>query len=139
MRLRAAEQSSYYFDVLIRCGRFLMYIVYVYLDVLISHAGRLITGSSGHSVKMWSVVGVEDMRLPGRNNTLASQGLTMDDEMNLDGVIVSAAFDDTMDLVGKSIACQHFEQKSFIMSIRIFVTYEHNGSCVYVNIRLFGT
>ena len=88
----------------------LMYIVYIYLDVLISHAGRLITGSSGHSVKMWSVVGVEDMRLPGRNNTLASQGLTMDDEMNLDGAIVSAAFDDTMDLVGKTIACQHFEQ-----------------------------
>jgi hypothetical protein len=48
---------------------------------------------------MWSVVGVEEMRLPGQSNSLSRQGLTMDDEMNLDGAIVSAAFDDTMDLV----------------------------------------
>ena len=57
------------------------------------------TGSAGRSLRMWSVVGVGELRLPGENNAMRSGGLTMEDEMNLDGPITVAAFDDTMDMV----------------------------------------
>ena len=39
------------------------------------------------------------MRLPGELNMMRSQGLAMEDEMNLDGAITAAAFDDTLDMV----------------------------------------
>ena len=48
---------------------------------------------------MWSVTGVDEFRLPADSCGLQNDGITMDDEMNLDGAIVSAAFDDTLDLV----------------------------------------
>ncbi len=68
-------------------------------DILISRRGRLITGSAGHSLKLWSVVGVGEMKLPGEQYQMRGGGLTMEDEMNLDGLLIAAAFDDTMDLV----------------------------------------
>ena len=68
-------------------------------DVLISCRGRLITGGASHSLRLWSVVGIGEMRLPGDHNKMRSQGLTMEDEMMLGGAVVSAAFDDTMDMV----------------------------------------
>ena len=64
-----------------------------------AHAGRLITGSSGRSLRVWSVVGVGELRLPGDYNSIQKGGLTMEDEMNLDGPITTAAFDETMDMV----------------------------------------
>ena len=67
--------------------------------VLICRGGRLLTGSVGHNLRMWSVVGVGEMRLPGDNNNMRGGGLTMEDEMNLDGEIVSAAFDESLDMV----------------------------------------
>ena len=53
----------------------------------------------GKNVRIWSVVGVGEMRLPGENYNVRSGGLTMEDEMNLDGAIVSATFDEAMDMV----------------------------------------
>ena len=42
-----------------------------------------------------------DMRGTGSGGTSQSNAaLTMDDEMNLDGMVTAAAFDDTMDMVG---------------------------------------
>lgn len=49
---------------------------------------------------MWSVVGVGEMRLPGETQNIRTGGLTMEDEMNTDGAVVSAAFDDAMEMVG---------------------------------------
>lgn len=68
-------------------------------DILVSRRGRLVTGGSGHSLRLWSVVGIGEMKMPSDSNALHSQGLTMEDEMNLDGLITSASFDDTMDVV----------------------------------------
>ena len=45
------------------------------------------------------MVGVGELKLPGENPTVRGGGLTMEDEMNLDGIITAACFDDTMDMV----------------------------------------
>lgn len=68
------------------------------IDVLVSKAGRLVSGSASRSLKLWSVIGVGELRLPGDNNNMRTGGLTMEDEMNLDGPITVAVFDDTMDM-----------------------------------------
>ena len=57
----------------------------------------------GKNVRIWSVVGVGEMRLPGENYNVRSGGLTMEDEMNLDGAIVSATFDEAMDMVSLAL------------------------------------
>ena len=67
---------------------------------MISRGNQLLTGSVGKNVRIWSVVGVGEMRLPGEHYNVRSGGLTMEDEMNLDGAVVSAAFDEAMDMVG---------------------------------------
>lgn len=68
-------------------------------DVLISRGNLLLTGSVGKNLRVWSVVGVGEMKLPGENYNVRTGGLTMEDEMNLDGAIISAAFDEAMDMV----------------------------------------
>lgn len=68
-------------------------------DTLISRGNQLLTGSVGKNVRIWSVVGVGEMRLPGDHGNMRSGGLTMEDEMNLDGAITAAAFDEAMDMV----------------------------------------
>ena len=73
------------------------------LDTLISRGNQLLTGSVGKNVRIWSVVGVGEMRLPGENYNVRSVGLTMEDEMNLDGAIVSATFDEAMDMVSLAL------------------------------------
>ena len=69
--------------------------------MLISRSGRLVTGGANRSLKLWSVVGVGELKLPGESNALRRGGLTMEDEMNLDGCIVSASFDDTLDMASE--------------------------------------
>jgi len=39
------------------------------------------------------------MRLPGESCRLASNGLVMEDEMTLDGAIISASFDEALETV----------------------------------------
>ena len=73
------------------------------IDVVIHRAGRLITAGTGCTVKLWSVVGVPELRQAGDQavNTGAPPpggGLTVEDEMTLDGAITAAAFDDTLDM-----------------------------------------
>jgi hypothetical protein len=47
---------------------------------------------------MWTLAGVGDMRT-GDNPSMPVGGLTMEDEMNLDGSVVAAAFDESLDMV----------------------------------------
>lgn len=62
-------------------------------------SGRLLTGSAGKNLRVWSVVGVGELKLPGDHYNMRTDGLTMEDEMNLDGSIVTAAFDEALDMV----------------------------------------
>ena len=66
------------------------------------------TGSAGRNLRMWSVVGLPEMRLPGENNNMRQGGLTMEDEMTLDGAITATEFDDTLDMV-----CEDYYRRIF--------------------------
>ena len=43
-----------------------------FVDVIVCHRGSLITGSSSGHLRLWSVVGVGEMRLPGENDVYVS-------------------------------------------------------------------
>ncbi|XP_013393033.1 WD repeat-containing protein 90-like [Lingula anatina] len=68
------------------------------IGAVVCRSGRLVTGSVGHNLRLWSVVGIGELKLPGSHYTMRQEGLTMEDEMNLDGPISCAAFDDTLDM-----------------------------------------
>ena len=70
--------------------------------MLCCRGGRLVTGGASCNLRMWTVVGVGEMRLPGEQDCVRQGGLTMEDEMTLDGAVVSAAFDDTLDMVSNN-------------------------------------
>jgi len=59
-----------------------------------------VTCSSGGSVRLWSVINVSEIKQaaqrPGNDSAL---GVTMEDEMTLDGPVSSASFDDTLEMV----------------------------------------
>ena len=64
--------------------------------------GRLITGGAGGAVRLWGVCNVGELK-QSDTQAFGSEGLTMEDEMNVDGAIVSAAFDDTLDMVSEEM------------------------------------
>ncbi|CAH3162897.1 unnamed protein product [Porites lobata] len=74
------------------------------IDLIMGHGGTLIAGSSSGNLRLWSVVGVSEMRLPGESTRLSSNGLVMEDEMTLDGAITSASFDEALEtgIIGTS-------------------------------------
>ncbi|XP_035829418.1 WD repeat-containing protein 90 [Aplysia californica] len=69
---------------------------------LVCRHSRLMTASAGHAIKLWSVAGVSHTRpangRPAAQGHTATAGLTMEDEMALDGPITCAEFDDTLDM-----------------------------------------
>lgn len=65
---------------------------------MICRNGRLLTGSVGKNLRMWTLTGVSSMR-SADNPSMPIGGLTMEDEMNLDGSVVAAAFDESLDMV----------------------------------------
>lgn len=71
----------------------------VCVGLLVCKGARLITGSRERRVCLWSAVGVSEMKLPGQHNNMRTGGLTIDDEMILDGAITAGCFDDTLDMV----------------------------------------
>lgn len=68
------------------------------IDVIMCRSGRLLTGSIGKNLRVWSIVGVGELKLPGEHYNMRTGGLTMEDEMNLDGSIVTAMFDEALDM-----------------------------------------
>lgn len=74
------------------------------IGVLMGHGGTLIAGSTTGNLRLWSTVGVNEMRLPGEPSRLSSNGLVMEDEMTLDGAIISASFDEGLEtgIIGTS-------------------------------------
>ncbi|KAL3876292.1 hypothetical protein ACJMK2_034157, partial [Sinanodonta woodiana] len=107
------------------------------IDFLVCRGGQLLTGSKGRNLRMWSVVGVGEMRLPGDHNSMRNGGLTMEDEMNLDGSIVSLAFDDAMDMgiVGTSVGTLWYINWGERTSVRLVSGHKNkvNGLSVYEN------
>jgi hypothetical protein len=71
-------------------------------DLLVSRRGRLLTAGSGNSVRLWSVVSINELKLTAQNTVSGSDsatGVVLEDEMTLDAPAVSVAFDDSLDMV----------------------------------------
>ncbi|CAL1536659.1 unnamed protein product [Lymnaea stagnalis] len=64
---------------------------------LVSRHSRLMTASCSKTLRLWSVGRVRDMKMT-QSLQKASLGVTMEDEMSLDGAITCAEFDDTLDM-----------------------------------------
>uniref|UniRef100_A0A4W3JY68 WD repeat domain 90 n=1 Tax=Callorhinchus milii TaxID=7868 RepID=A0A4W3JY68_CALMI len=57
---------------------------------------RLMTGSNAKKVRLWTVTAVQEMRLEGTG--ARSSSVLLEHEMVLDGTVISAVFDDIMDM-----------------------------------------
>ena len=73
---------------------------------LVSRQSRLLTCGVSGNLRLWSVAVMADMKqsagrpaAQGISSYGQSQGITMDDEMSLDGAVTCAQFDDTLDMV----------------------------------------
>ncbi|XP_048238655.1 WD repeat-containing protein 90-like isoform X1 [Haliotis rufescens] len=104
------------------------------IGLLISRGGRLLTASVGRNVRLWSVVGVGEMRLPGESTGVRSGGLTMEDEMTLDGPITCTAFDDNLDMgiVGTGAGTLWYINWSERTSIRLVSGHMNKVNCLAV-------
>ncbi|KAI1896220.1 hypothetical protein AGOR_G00092560 [Albula goreensis] len=67
------------------------------IGVLVCRGDRLLTGSNTKRVRLWAVEAVQGMR-PGAESSEDSSKVLLEQEMTLDGTVVSAAFDDAMEM-----------------------------------------
>lgn len=70
------------------------------IGVLLCRGNRLLTGSNSKKLKLWSVTAVQNLR-PSNSETSSKRcdaKVLLEQEMMLDGTVVSAAFDDVMDM-----------------------------------------
>ncbi|XP_064594375.1 WD repeat-containing protein 90-like isoform X2 [Liolophura sinensis] len=89
------------------------------IDFLVCRHGRLLTASSGRNLRLWSVQDIEGLKSHGES--LHNGGLTMEDEMSLDGAVASIAFDDILEMgiVGTSSGTLWYINWSERTSIRL--------------------
>ncbi|XP_070810969.1 WD repeat-containing protein 90 [Pituophis catenifer annectens] len=66
------------------------------IGVLQCRHNRLVSGSNTKKIQMWSVAAVQELRVKGSD--ARSNSVLLEQEITLDGTIVSAAFDDAMDM-----------------------------------------
>uniref|UniRef100_A0A8C6VNU7 WD repeat domain 90 n=1 Tax=Naja naja TaxID=35670 RepID=A0A8C6VNU7_NAJNA len=66
------------------------------IGVLQCRHNRLVSGSNAKKIQIWSVAAVQELRVKGSD--ARSNSVLLEQEITLDGTIVSAAFDDGMDM-----------------------------------------
>ncbi|XP_053813526.1 WD repeat-containing protein 90 isoform X4 [Vidua chalybeata] len=66
------------------------------IGVLLCQHHRLLSGSNMKRIRLWSVATVQELRLKGPN--ARSGSVLLEHEITLDGTIVSAAFDDSLEM-----------------------------------------
>ncbi|KAM7007238.1 LOW QUALITY PROTEIN: WD repeat-containing protein 90 [Passerculus sandwichensis] len=66
------------------------------IGVLLCRHQRLLSGSNTKRIRLWSVGSVQELRLKGPN--ARSGSVLLEHEITLDGTIVSAAFDDSLEM-----------------------------------------
>ncbi|KAL7979088.1 hypothetical protein Chor_015112 [Crotalus horridus] len=66
------------------------------VGVLQCRHNRLVSGSNTKKIQIWSVAAVQELRVKGSD--ARSNSVLLEQEITLDGTIVSAAFDDGMDM-----------------------------------------
>ncbi|XP_019348592.1 WD repeat-containing protein 90 isoform X3 [Alligator mississippiensis] len=66
------------------------------IGVLVCHGNKLVSGSNTKRIRLWSVASVQELRLKGSG--ARSSSVLLEHEMTLDGTIVSATFDDSLEM-----------------------------------------
>uniref|UniRef100_A0A803T0D0 WD repeat-containing protein 90 n=1 Tax=Anolis carolinensis TaxID=28377 RepID=A0A803T0D0_ANOCA len=66
------------------------------IGILQCHGNRLVSGSNTKKIQLWSVLAVQELRVKG--SSARSSSVLLEQEMTLDGTIVSAMFDNCMDM-----------------------------------------
>ncbi|XP_063791128.1 WD repeat-containing protein 90 isoform X4 [Pseudophryne corroboree] len=66
------------------------------IGVLLCRGNRLVTGSNTRRIRLWSVAAVQELREKG--SEASSSSVLMEQEMTLDGAVVSATFDDALEM-----------------------------------------
>ncbi|XP_039416096.1 WD repeat-containing protein 90 isoform X3 [Corvus cornix cornix] len=66
------------------------------IGVLVCRHKRLVSGSNTKRIRLWSVATVQELRLKGPDTRSGS--VLLEHEITLDGTIVSAAFDDSLEM-----------------------------------------
>ncbi|XP_062848748.1 WD repeat-containing protein 90 [Trichomycterus rosablanca] len=68
------------------------------IGVLLCRGNRLLTGSNSKKLRLWSVTAVQNQTNKETANLNRNAQVLLDQEMVLDGTVVSAVFDDAMDM-----------------------------------------
>uniref|UniRef100_A0A8C3GHI0 WD repeat-containing protein 90 n=1 Tax=Cairina moschata TaxID=8855 RepID=A0A8C3GHI0_CAIMO len=66
------------------------------IGVLVCRRSRLLSGSNTKRIRLWAVAAVRELRLKGPE--ARSRSVMLEHEITLDGTIVSAAFDDSLEM-----------------------------------------
>ncbi|XP_053327870.1 WD repeat-containing protein 90 [Spea bombifrons] len=66
------------------------------IGVLRCKGNKLLTGSNTRKIRLWSVAAVQELR--DRGSAASSSSVLMEHEMTLDGAVISATFDDALDM-----------------------------------------
>uniref|UniRef100_F6WAH4 WD repeat-containing protein 90 n=1 Tax=Xenopus tropicalis TaxID=8364 RepID=F6WAH4_XENTR len=66
------------------------------IGILLCRGNRLLTGSNTRRIRLWCVAAVQELREKGSG--ASSTSVLMEHEMTLDGAIVSATFDDALEM-----------------------------------------
>ncbi|XP_074454129.1 WD repeat-containing protein 90 isoform X1 [Larus michahellis] len=66
------------------------------IGVLVCGRDRLVSGSNTKRIRLWAVAAVQELRLKGAD--ARSSSVLLEHEITLDGTIVSAAFDDSLEM-----------------------------------------
>ncbi|NXU76574.1 WDR90 protein, partial [Oreotrochilus melanogaster] len=66
------------------------------IGVLVCRGDRLVSGSNTKRLRLWAVAAVQELRLKGPN--ARSSSVLLEHEITLDGTIVSAAFDESLEM-----------------------------------------
>uniref|UniRef100_A0A8C0G718 WD repeat-containing protein 90 n=1 Tax=Chelonoidis abingdonii TaxID=106734 RepID=A0A8C0G718_CHEAB len=66
------------------------------IGVLLCCGNRLVSGSNTKRIRLWSVAAVQELRLKGSD--ARSSSVLLEHEITLDGTIVGATFDDSLDM-----------------------------------------
>uniref|UniRef100_A0A673Z2F4 WD repeat-containing protein 90 n=1 Tax=Salmo trutta TaxID=8032 RepID=A0A673Z2F4_SALTR len=110
------------------------------IGVLLCRGNRLLTGSNTRRLRLWGVAAVQGMRPGGEKNSGAL--VLLEQEMMLDGTVVSAAFDDVMDMgiVGTTAGTLWYINWVDNTSIRLISGHKSKVQCrVFANESHFAT
>ncbi|KAM6114117.1 WD repeat-containing protein 90 [Pterocles gutturalis] len=66
------------------------------IGVLVCRRNQLVSGSNTKRIRLWAVAAVQELRLKGPD--ASSSSVLLEHEITLDGTIVSAAFDDSLEM-----------------------------------------